>query len=147
MKLSEMLTNKSFRPVATDIPAISAITSGHGREPVAEIAEIAVATTQSEKTKHSGDVDLADQNRGIATAKTAIFATTSETRLKPSANHFNRAMPMEVRCIDCKHAEPTSHAAMIDCSARVQAPGNCGPYQWWMTDRHHCDKFECKSGS
>ncbi len=147
MKLAEMLKKKSFRPVATDIPAISATASGHGREPVAEIAVIAVATAQSEKTEHSGEVDLTDRNHGIATAKTAVFATASDIRPRSSVAQSAKTACGQVRCIDCQHAEPTGHAALIDCSAKVQAPGNCGPYQWWMTDRHLCDKFECNMGT
>jgi hypothetical protein len=52
-----------------------------------------------------------------------------------------RAKLAPFRCADCQHAKPTGHPGLIDCTASVPAPGNCGPFRWWADDSHDCRTF------
>jgi hypothetical protein len=60
-------------------------------------------------------------------------------RMNPKPAQPLKAVP--VRCADCGHAMPTSHAGLIDCRAEMPAPGSCGPFRWWADDSHNCQTF------
>lgn len=44
-----------------------------------------------------------------------------------------------IRCADCRHREPTQHAALVRCKAGREAPATCG--LWWALDRRNCPAF------
>lgn len=44
-----------------------------------------------------------------------------------------------VRCLDCQHAKPTPHPAILECGEGVDSGNPIGG--WWNTDEHICERF------